>query len=332
MACLRKRKKKNGIVWIVDFYDGDGKRRWFNTQTSSRKVAEQMKSKIEVDLALGQLELPGKKRLIILSKLTQIYLEHSRSEHSQNTYTLNERFLRFFKSFIGDVAVDKITRQDIENYKSERLKSVNKCSVNMEIRHLKATFSYAANIVGILKENPFKNVKQLKIDGDNLPSYLSLDDIEKLLCVIDDLDFKHLVIFYLNTGCRRDEALNLTREHIDLSRKKIKITRTKSGKDREIPITEELLKILKLRGQDVPFGFKSDFVTHKFKKYVRKAEINQHFSVHSLRHTFASHLVMSGVDLYTVQKLLGHSSIRVTEKYAHLAPDFLASGVTKLPY
>ena len=202
----------------------------------------------------------------------------------------------------------------------------------MEIRHLKAAFSYATEVISILKENPFRNVKQLKIEGDNLPGYLTLYDIEKLLSVIDDEDFKQLVIFYLNTGCRRDEALNLTLDNIDFNRKKIKITQTKSGKDREIPLNEKLLKILERRNREVPFGFKSHYVTHKFKEYVRKAGINERFSVHSLRHTFASHLVMNGVDLYTVQKLLGHSSIRVTEKYAHLSPDFLASGVTKLPY
>ena len=71
--------------------------------------------------------------------------------------------------------------------------------------------------------------------------------------------------------------------------------------------------------------------THDFLKLVRRCGL-KNASLHTLRHTFASHLIMSGADLYTVQKLLGHSSIKTTEIYAHLAPDYLKSAIAKLRY
>jgi site-specific recombinase XerD len=88
------------------------------------------------------------------------------------------------------------------------------------------------------------------------------------------------------------------------------------------------------RKEENIFPFKSDFVTHKFKKYLIASGLKncESLNVHSLRHTFASHLVMAGVDLYSVSKLLGHSSVKITETYAHLLPDHLKKPINLLHY
>ena len=87
-------------------------------------------------------------------------------------------------------------------------------------------------------------------------------------------------------------------------------------------------------GTEKLFSYNEDYVNHKFKRYLKKAEIEDWkvLTIHNLRHTFASHLVMSGTDLYTVSKLLGHSSIAVTQMYAHLAPDYLKVSVERLKF
>lgn len=340
MSCLRKRKRKNGSVWLVDYYDNEGNRHWFNTHTSSRRVAEKMKAKIDVDLTMGTLELPRKEKPVTLGKLVESYLKYSEGNHSPSTYKLNRLFLKYFLDFTGDVSLKTITRKNVEDYKLHRNEEVSKTSVNMEIRHLKAAFSYAIDVGKFIKENPFKEWKQsrlqYKLDGNNLPKYLSLEEIEKLFKAVPDPNFKDLIFFYLHTGCRREEALNLTWQNIYLDRKKVKITKTKGKKDREIPLNDKLLEVLERRKSSANgeklFTYNKYYVTHKFREYADMAGLNKDFTVHSLRHTFASHLVMSGVPLYSVKELLGHSSIKVTEMYAHLAPDYLAAEVTRLPY
>ena len=340
MAVLRKRKKKNapkGYVWIVDYVDNEGRRRWFNTRTSSRRIAEKIRAKIEVDLALDRVGMGNLGKRVRLSTFVKSFLEYSKVHHAQATYQMNAYFLRNFAEFVGDVYVDRITREDVERYKQHRLASVSKGSVNVELKHLRSAFSYAVRVMQCLKENPFSGVQLLRKDEGNLPAFLTVEQIERLLEVIEDLDFRELIQFYIYTGCRRAEALGLDWQDVDLERRRVTIRRTKGKKDREVPVSSKLYEILQARkartgGEGRVFPFDRHYVTHKFKRYARLAGLDDHFSLHSLRHTFASHLVMSGVDLYTVQKLLGHSDIKVTEMYAHLAPDYLALGVEKLPY
>ena len=199
----------------------------------------------------------------------------------------------------------------------------------------------AMDVEKFIKENPFKeerkkNLKlQFKFDDEH-PKYLSLEEIDKLFKAVPDKDLKDLILFYLHTGCRREEALNMTWQNVYLDRKKVKITKTKGKKDREIPINDKLFEVLERRKVSVNggklFTYNKYYVTHKFREYAGMAGLSNDFTVHSLRHTFASHLVMSGVPLYTVKELLGHSNIKVTEIYAHLAPSYLAEEVIRLPY
>ena len=81
------------------------------------------------------------------------------------------------------------------------------------------------------------------------------------------------------------------------------------------------------------FEYHPDTVKHKFKKYVKRANIKKDIHLHNLRDTFASHLIMNGVDILTVSKYLGHSDIKITEKlYGHLSPGHYQDAINKLPY
>jgi len=223
----------------------------------------------------------------------------------------------------------------LEEFKLKRMEQVKSTSVNLEIRHLKAAFEMARKW-GYIPSNPFQDVKQIKIKSNNLPKFLTKDQVKKLLDIIPDGNYKDLIQVYLYTGSRRNEALNLTWDDIDLEKGKIFIKETKSGESRIVPINSELSKILKSMDNGNPklFNFSKWHVTHKFKKYLKKSGIKgwESFNVHTLRHTFASHLIMSGTDIYTVSKLLGHSSVAVTQMYAHLAPDYLRVSIERLKF
>jgi integrase len=154
-------------------------------------------------------------------------------------------------------------------------------------------------------------------------------------------------IFYafLHTGIRLDELRNLEWSDIDLRNRKIhirqKVKWAPKGRNREIPVTNELAVILKgLKRKSVSsYVFENPgggILKRKLRRDLMKISAACGFpdvtKIHSLRHTFASHLVMKGVDLPTVQKLLGHADIQTTMVYSHLAPDHLVTAVGKLDF
>lgn len=151
---------------------------------------------------------------------------------------------------------------------------------------------------------------------------------------------KPLVLVSLNTGLRRGEALSLRWGDVDLGRQQIVIhgEGAKSGKTRYIPLNREASEVLrewKSCGTDGGLVFptyrgKRRVDLRKTWAPVLEAAGIQDFRWHDLRHSFASHLVMAGVDLYVVKELLGHSTIVMTERYAHLAPEHRAAAVERL--
>jgi len=335
MATLRKKKTRGGSIYFVDFYY-QGKRYRKSTRTGDKKLAELFLKDIEVRIAKNQFGFDNPENSNIrLSEFIEKYQKYSAATKAKNTFLLDGHSLRVLKEFIGDIYLKNITYKMVEDFKLRRIEQVKSASVNLELRHLKAAFEMARKW-GYISSNPFRDVKQIKIKSNNLPKFLTRDQVKKLLDVIPEGNFKELIQLYLYTGCRRNEALELTWDDIDLENGKIFIKETKSGKSRIVPINSELNKILNSMdsGAEKLFTYNADYVNRKFKKYLKKAGIKdwQALSIHNLRHTFASHLVMSGTDLYTVSKLLGHSSIAVTQIYAHLAPDYLKVSVERLKF
>lgn len=338
MATLRKRHLKNGtFVWMIDFHY-KGKRSRISTGTSNRKIAEKALDKIKGDIVSEKFNIPeNNKTKIGLQDFIKIYLEYSKNFKSANTFVIEKNALRQFYDFIGEVSLSNIKLKDGENFILYLLDINSKTSINIKTRVIKTSLSKAVKL-GFLKENPFLELKPLPIDKSTFPQYLNNQQIKKLLEVIKDERYKSLVLFYLNTGCRRNEALNLKWKDVDLKNRKVYFHITKSRESRIVPINKSLYAVLKLmhdknaEDNKKVFDYKPDWITHRIKDYFKKIGYESTKSVHALRHTFASHLVMSGVDLYTVQKLLGHSDISITQIYSHLAPDYLANSVEKLDY
>ena len=134
---------------------------------------------------------------------------------------------------------------------------------------------------------------------------------------------------------RRGEILNLKWPDVDLKNRIITVQESKSGKTRTIPIDDTLFGTLRVLSSRLQRGYV--FISPRtgnrwvdFKKQfhaaVNSAEVED-FRFHDTRHTFASHLVMAGVDIKTVQELLGHTTLTMTMKYAHLAPDHRARAI-----
>ena len=151
-------------------------------------------------------------------------------------------------------------------------------------------------------------------------------------------DWQLVVLLGSRAGLRRGEMAALKWEDVDLKNNQLYVAPNKTEKHRYIPLAEDLRTALiaarkKTKGPWVV----SVGVNRGSKDFLSKFYENEtsalpfHCHLHKLRHTFASHLVQNGVDLYRVSKLLGHSSIQMTEIYAHLAPADLSVAIKKLP-
>jgi integrase len=332
MAALFTRKGSD--LWYVDYvYRGQRYRR--STGTSDRKLAELSLKDIEVKIERDNLGFGEQKRKgVLLSKFIEEYLRYSKAEKAQNTYLLDARTLAQFKDLFGDIKLSEISYKHGEDFKIHLLQRMKPVSVNVFLKHFKSAFETAVRWEYIL-ENPLRKVKQCKVKNANLPQFFEKIEINFLLDTIPDGDFKRFVLFCLYTGCRRNEALNLSWDDIDMVRGQVIFKITKSGKNRTVPLNGVLRKMfssIPWEG-DKPFPFQASFVTHKFKDYLRASGIkNQSLKLHSLRHTFTSYLLMEGIDVLTVSKLLGHSSIRVTELYAHLVPDHQRASIERLDF
>ncbi len=151
-----------------------------------------------------------------------------------------------------------------------------------------------------------------------------------------------MALLSLHCGLRKGEITNLTWNDVDFDNGFLFIKDAKNGKNRKAIMTEDVKSMLKERSKVSVNNFvfttaKGEPIADISKTFPRVVETlgfnkgisdkRQQVVFHTLRHTYASWLVMSGVDLYTVQRLMGHSTIAMTERYSHLAPDYLKKAV-----
>lgn len=183
--------------------------------------------------------------------------------------------------------------------------------------------------------NPVAHVKPLRVENRRL-RYLSHEEKARLLRVADE-DLRPLLITALHTGLRRGELFALTWQDVDFQQGVIRVVQSKSGKPREIPMTETLRETLqhlpRRLGSDSVFPGKTGRglvdIRKRFRRALQEAGI-EGFVFHDLRHTFASHLVMAGTDLVSVKEFLGHADLKMTLRYAHLAPDYKREAICRL--
>jgi integrase len=191
---------------------------------------------------------------------------------------------------------------------------------------------------GYLAVNPANKVK-LFSEKDNLKERVLTEGEELRLLDASPAHMRPIILCGLHTGMRRGEILDLHWDHVDFDRREIRVDRTKSGKTRFININGTLLSLLRRQRMEDP---KSELVFPSFRTGQPFVEVGKAFRracktasitglrFHDLRHTFASRLVARGVDIITVKELLGHSSVRITERYTHSQNEQRRQAVRKL--
>ena len=207
-------------------------------------------------------------------------------------------------------------------------------TINNYIRNLRVFFNWLDNEY-LLSKNPMKKIRQLK-NNRKAKEFISDDDFKRLIGQLDKSYFSEhrdlvMIILMIDTGMRLGECSTLLVEDINLSKKQIllRAENTKGRKDRTVFFSLKTETILRRWLQfkdryaesDYLFPVKyngshisvSNFETN-FKKYLKRAGINDNISPHCLRNNFAKRCLMNGMDIFTLSKILGHSSVRVTEE------------------
>lgn len=311
-------------IYYIDYYAGNDRIR--EPAGTSRRDAERLHAKRLAELSAGSYIHKRDAKVTFRQFAKTYFINHSKA--NKKSWKTDEFRIETLNDCFGNQLLTQIRPLDIERFKAERLEKMAKATVNRELALLKNIFTKATHWGTFNRLNPVKMVQMCKEDNERL-RFLTKEEIAKLLEHCDG-ELLALVKFALNTGMRRGEIMNLTWNDIDIERGLIYIRDSKSGKARILPmndtVKEVLLGIQRVKGVKAIFrGVHRD----KFDRVLEKTGITD-ASFHTLRHTVASHLAMAGVDLHTISRILGHSDAKMTLRYAHLSPDFMANAMQRL--
>lgn len=298
----------------------------------ARKIYDMVKGQIAENRWLERLPGEGKTFKAMMEKYRDEHISQKASKRQYNGYV--KSLLKFF----GDSYATEIAPSMINDYKIKRRKDgVGPASINRELSTLKNAFNIALKQWGWMKENPVAMIAMEK-EPPGRVRYLTDDEFERLHNACSDW-LKPIVMVARHTGMRRGNILSLKWEQIDLFRKVILLDHTKNGERLGIPLNETMVELFKklskvrhIKSSYVfcrPDGERYVELKSSFQKALKEVGI-ENFRFHDLRHCFASALVQRGAGLYEVQRLLGHKSHAMTQRYAHLAPENLRNVVLML--
>jgi len=262
---------------------------------------------------------------VIFDELVKDYLDYSKANH--RSYKRSVTIAKVLLRFLGAKRLSEISSFDVERYKVDRKKDeVALSTINRELTVLKRMFNLAIEWEAT-NTNPVKGVKFFTVKNKPMDIF-SKDDFAKLHNSASP-HLKPILICAISTGMRASEIFNLKWRDVNISDESITVRDTKNSDYRVIPINLNLKKTLLVQSEEnensceyvfLYNGEKIQRVDKSFKTAIRKAGIKK-FRFHDLRHTFATRLVMKGVDLVTVKELLGHKSIIMTQRYSHPTPE-----------
>ena len=327
---------KRGNIWWIRYADPFGKIRFESSYSTSFREAQDILIQRKKEVMEGKAPIP-KKRITNHSfrELTEISIKwiEPQGGYRQKASIINQLVEKF-----GGYPLRTFTTRGIEQLQSERLQFNKPATVNRLLATLKHMFTKAVEWE-MVEDEVLKRIRKVKLlqENNRRLRYLSKEEC-KALVNASDPHLKPIIITALNTGMRKEEILSLEWDkHIDLKHGFILLNKTKNGDRREIPINQTLRETLQglVKHINSPYVFtdsegkRYQDVKRSFNSALKRAVIKD-FRFHDLRHTFASHLVMTGIDLTTVSRLLGHKNLTMTLRYSHLAPEHMVRAVDLL--
>ncbi len=329
-----ERPKGSGVWWVRYHDDGGNEHR---EKVGPKALAVKVYQKRKTEIREGRFfpeSIRRKDRP--LAEMIDDYL--SRVKDRLRSYREYERAGRDWKAALPGKTLRQVQPGDIERYIAGRVGEVKPATINRHLAFLKHLYAVAI-ADGVVETNPVKAVKLLKENNARV-RFLTAEEEERLLAELEPEDHG-IVLVAIHTGLRQAEQFHLRWDCVDFANRVLTVPRSKSGDARRVPMNDLVLETLRV----LPSRLKSawvfpsgtgetpldarNFYNRIFVPALERANIID-FHWHDLRHTFGSRLAMAGVDLVTIQQLMGHKTLEMTLRYAHLAPEHKAAAVEVL--
>ncbi|HGB1938642.1 TPA: tyrosine-type recombinase/integrase [Salmonella enterica subsp. diarizonae serovar 50:k:z35] len=312
-------RKRDDGRWIVDVRpcgsEGKRIRKIFNLKSKAEGFENYIKTNFH--------NTPWANKIRDERRLSELIAAWWMIEGRNKDYGREERLkLEKIIRETGDIKVNALTTKLLLEYRSDKLHAgLMPSSVNRDFSTLSSMFSVLIRAGEFHDENPLRGIRKLRIKNTEM-AFLSDEEIERLLERLEG-DARRVAILCLSTGARWSEAAGLRGEHIVGNR--VTFFNTKNGKSRTVPVDDSVLKLIKTRKTGKLYQV--DYI--QFREILKevKPDLPKGQATHVLRHTFATHFMMNGGNIITLQRILGHATIQQTMTYAHFAPDYLADAV-----
>ena len=316
-----------------------------------QKTALQYEAVAKAEIMRGNLGFLNNSRKPTLKDLIPLYLTYS--ETNKKSYKGDVFSTKIFLKYFGNIDLEEITPQLIEDFKV-RIKTERNNKNATVNRHLEA-LSKMLNIAvanNLIAKNPMWSVKKLREDNHKV-RVLSAEEEKRLFeemergydvigrghipkTIYPYIHLKPLIVCALQTGMRRGEIFKLKWANIDFEYGFAELLETKSGKSRRVPISNKFWEILNQLDKSTEYVFTNpqtgqpyNDIKVSFHSLLKKAKIED-FRFHDFRHTAATRMLEKGADIRTVQEILGHSSVVVTQRYTHTTPQYKKSAIELL--
>jgi integrase len=325
-----KKNKRPQEIWYVDYaFEGKRARKPVGTnKLEAQKALDVIKGKI----ASGKYDIEDSTHSITFSKMAEIYRAYS--EKNKKSFRTDKGRLRKLEPYFEYKKLHNITPYDIEKMKQDLLDKLSPATVNRYLALLKHMFSLAIKWKKA-KYNPVKDVAFLKENNRRL-RYLQEEEIPILIKNCHP-QLRPLVLTAVYTGIRQRKLFELKWADVDFKNNLITIENSKSGETRQVPMSSKVRQtLLTLQSNnDSDYVFLNRYgrpfkdIRTSFHTALKRSGIKD-FRFHDLRHTFAAHLAMAGIPLLTIKELMGHKTIEMTMRYAHLSRKHTAAAVETL--
>lgn len=328
-------------TYYLRYRDEFGKQRQFKIGDASVIAFDKAKSaaqSLKAKITLGEnpsLERKNTRQIITLKEFAEQhylpFIKNNRRGWKINLSTLHNQIF----PALGDVYLNQLNQQMINKLLfAMQEKGYAPATINRVLTMLRFMYNLAKRweIPGAEK-NPTTGIPRLP-DNNGREFYLTPEQAAKLLEAVKEnsnTQLKYIVMLLLLTGCRKREILDSKFSDIDFSAKLLKVPLSKNGKPRYVPLSDDAIEILRQvpRFEGCPYVVPNpktlkpfNCIDHSWQNARKKAGLPD-FRLHDLRHSTASALINAGRSLYEVQKLLGHTNIVMTQRYAHLKPETL---------